>query len=136
MKYLLDSNAWIAAMRQTSPPLEVRISQRQPSDIVLCSVVLAELWYGVCRGNQASRAKNELLFATLRATYASLPLDDAAAIDSGELRALLAASGKLIGPHDLLIASIARTRGLTLVTHNTGEFSRVPNLLIEDWQIP
>ncbi len=134
--YLLDSNAWIAAMRNKSPPLEQRISARHPGEIVLCSVVLAELWYGVCRGDKANRLKNEALFAKLRATYVSLPLDDDAALDSGELRDHLATLGKLIGTHDLLIASIARTRGLTLVTHNTAEFSRVPNLLIEDWQIP
>ena len=44
------------------------------------------------------------------------------------------AQGNPIGPNDLMIASIARSRGLTVVTHNTGEFSRVPGLTLEDWQ--
>ena len=46
----------------------------------------------------------------------------------------LAGLGTVIGPNDLLIASIALASGLTLVTHNTGEFSRVPGLKLEDWQ--
>lgn len=42
----------------------------------------------------------------------------------------------MIGPYDLLIAAIALANNLTLVTHNTNEFSRVPGLVIEDWEIP
>jgi tRNA(fMet)-specific endonuclease VapC len=34
----------------------------------------------------------------------------------------------------VLIAGQALARGLTLVTHNTGEFRRVPELRIEDWE--
>jgi tRNA(fMet)-specific endonuclease VapC len=45
-------------------------------------------------------------------------------------------AGQLIGPYDLMIAAIALTHSLTLVTHNTKEFSRVPGLKLEDWEIP
>lgn len=65
----------------------------------------------------------------------SAPFDDAAAVDVGHIRAELAAIGTPIGPYDLLIAAIARSQHLTLVTHNTTEFARVSGLLIEDWQI-
>ena len=41
----------------------------------------------------------------------------------------------MIGPNDLTIASIALSHGLILVTHNTAEFSRVPGLQIEDWEV-
>ena len=50
-------------------------------------------------------------------------------------RATLARKGTPIGPNDLLIASIALASDLTLVTHNTNEFSRVSDLKLEDWQI-
>lgn len=40
-----------------------------------------------------------------------------------------------IGSNDLLIASIALANDLTLVTYNTGEFSRVEGLLVEDWEV-
>src|SRR5262249_6829371 len=54
----------------------------------------------------------------------------------GPIRADLAARGQSIGPNDLMIAAIALANGLTLVTHNTMESSRVPRLAIEDWQVP
>jgi tRNA(fMet)-specific endonuclease VapC len=49
------------------------------------------------------------------------------------IRTDLAAQGKLIGPNDLMIAAIARTRQATLVTHNVGEFGRVARLQLENW---
>ena len=61
-------------------------------------------------------------------------LDDRAAEEYGKVRALLAALGTPIGPNDLLIAAIALANQMTLVTHNTAEFSRVPGLALEDWQ--
>jgi len=70
----------------------------------------------------------------LSATYGSVPFDDVAALNAAELRAHLAAIGQPIGPYDLLIAAIARTNNLTLVTHNTSEFARVPGLTLADWQ--
>jgi tRNA(fMet)-specific endonuclease VapC len=72
----------------------------------------------------------------LEAKYQSLPFDNAAARDYASIRSHLATAGQPIGPNDTMIAAIARSRGTTLVTHNTAEFSRVPGLLIEDWQTP
>lgn len=134
--YLLDSNAWIAIFRGKSANLIDELKRRTPSEIVLCSVVLAELWYGVCRCAPADRAKNEKMVNDVRAMYRSIPFDDNSALDAAELRAELVAAGQVIGPHDLLIAGISRTHGLTLVTNNTAEFKRVPGLKIEDWQTP
>lgn len=134
--YLLDSNAWIALFRQKSARLLGELKQRQAAEIVLCSVILSELWYGVCRSDPQYRPANQKLVEDLRARYVSVPLDDAAALDAAELRSYLAASGQPIGPYDLLIAAIARTRSLTLVTNNQAEFSRVPGLKVEDWQSP
>ena len=63
-----------------------------------------------------------------------MPFDDKAANIFGEIRAYLASLGKPIGPYDLQIAAIALAHNVTVVTHNTDEFSRVPNLRIEDWE--
>jgi len=136
MKFLLDANAWIGHLRQSSPTVTHRLSQHPASDVVLCSVVLAELLYGAERSGPAHRATNFALVAKLRSQYLSLPFDDAAAEEYGRIRAHLAGLGKPIGPNDLLIAAIALDNKITLVSHNTAEFSRVPGLTLEDWQIP
>jgi tRNA(fMet)-specific endonuclease VapC len=68
------------------------------------------------------------------APFVSLPFDDAAAAVYGPIRADLEKAGQLIGPYDLLIAAIALTNHLTLVTHNTREFSRITGLAFEDWE--
>lgn len=100
----------------------------------MCSVVLAELWYGAERGDASRRANNYALVDEIEAKYRSLPFDDQAARDYAVVRANLSRAGNPIGPNDTLIAAIARSRGVTLVTHNMAEFSRVSGLSIEDWQ--
>jgi tRNA(fMet)-specific endonuclease VapC len=66
--------------------------------------------------------------------FTSLPFDDQSARICAEVRAELEQAGGIIGPHDLRIAAIALQHGLTLVTHNTGEFTRVSGLKLEDWE--
>jgi tRNA(fMet)-specific endonuclease VapC len=136
MIYLLDSNACIAYMRQTDPALVQKVQNADPKDIRLCSVVLAELYYGAFHGLAAHLARSLIQIAQLRQIYSSIPFDDASAEVYGRIRADLAARGELIGPNDLLIAAVALAHGLTLVTHNTAEFSRVAGLTLEDWQTP
>src|SRR5437764_1289991 len=125
MRYLLDTNAWVGWLRQNQPEIVRRIQQQPASDLLLCSVVIGELVYGAERSGPTHRAGNLALIAQLRATYTSLPFDDASAEVYGAIRADLAARGLLIGPNDMLIAAIALANGCTLVTHNTAEFSRV-----------
>ena len=136
MKYLLDANAWIAHLRQTAPEVMRKLSTHPRHDVVLCSVVVLELLYGVEHSPPAHRAANLALVVQVRQQYVSLPFDDSAAEDAPKIRGHLAAFGNPIGPYDLLIAAIARANQLTVVNHNTSEFSRVPNLLVEDWQVP
>jgi tRNA(fMet)-specific endonuclease VapC len=105
-----------------------------PGSVFLCSVVLAELIFGAHLGGPAHQAANFALIGQLRAQFVSIPFDDRAAEEYGKIRAHLSSIGQLIGPNDLLIAAIALANGLTLVTHNTSEFRRVPQLPLEDWQ--
>lgn len=67
--------------------------------------------------------------------FVSLPFDDEAEIAYGQIRADLAAKGIPIGSNDFQIASIALANNLTLIMHNTTEFSRVGGLAIADWEV-
>lgn len=132
MTFLLDTNACIGHLTARVPRITARLKTLSPSDVVLCSVVKAELWYGARKS--ARVAENLAKLATFFAPLASLALDDQAAQIYGDLRADLEGKGTPIGPNDLLIAAIAVAHGLTLVTANEKEFGRVPGLQIENWE--
>ena len=132
MKYLLDANTCIRLLNQDIAGVTERFRACQPADIALCSVVRAELLYGARRSARVEfNLKRLEIFA---APLQSVPFDDRCAHDYGLIRADLAAQGKPIGANDLMIAAIARAHDLILVTHNTGEFSRVVGLRVEDWE--
>jgi tRNA(fMet)-specific endonuclease VapC len=134
--YLLDTNTCIGWLRNNQPHVNARIQAHQPTEIVLCSIVVAELYFGIERSDPKHRATTAQRVEVLRGLFASLPFDDDAAKEYGKIRADLTTRGQLIGGNDILIASIAKAMNCTLVTHNVAEFSRVPGLRIEDWQIP
>jgi tRNA(fMet)-specific endonuclease VapC len=133
MNYLLDSNACIVFLNKRSDKLKQRLALCEPQQIVLCSVVKAELLYGAMRSQnpQASLSKVEN-FCT---NFQSLPFDDEAAGFYGKIRSELSAIGKPIGANDFMIAAIALANEVTLITHNTREFSRVNGLLLDDWEL-
>jgi len=132
MIYLLDTNFCIELLNHRDSQAARKLALTSPQDIRLCSVVKAELYHGVYK---SGRETNSSLVRSFFALFESLPFDDRSAEIYGRLRTELEKQGKLIGPNDLLIASIALANGATLITHNTDEFSRVPDLVIEDWQI-
>lgn len=132
MTYLLDTNVCIRYMNGRAPAVLQHLQALQPTDIVVCAVVKAELFYGAHRSHNPERSL--AIQRQFLQPYRSLPFDDAAAEIAGQLRAQLASSGTPIGPHDLQIAAIALANGCTLVTHNVREFGRVPDLSIEDWE--
>lgn len=104
-----------------------------PDEIVVCSIVKAELLYGGKRSNNPERTlRNQRAFLE---RFISLPFDDVAAEIYSDIRARLASLGTPIGSNDLQIASIALANNLTLVTHNTREFSRIDGLRLEDWEV-
>lgn len=135
MKYLLDTNAWISYLRSTSTGIIDKLSNLPRADVFLCSIVLTELRFGVLLATGKRAVQNASSLNLLEKNYTSLVFDDAAATDAAAIKLELRKQGNPLGEYDLLIAAIARVNKLTLVTHNTGEFSRIPNLLIEDWQV-
>ncbi len=134
MKYLLDTNACIALLSDGDSNVKEQLKTVGVANVIICSIVIAELAYGVERSSLKRRADNRIRLELFQQRIPSLPFDDRAALEYGRIRAHLASVGTPIGPNDLMIASIALANSLTLVTHNTTEFSRVPNLQFEDWQ--
>ncbi len=133
MNHLLDANACIDHLRHgPASKVSAKLLAAPVGSVFLCSVVVGELLFGARRSRKASVTLSQV--RAFCSPYVSLPFDDRAADEYSVIRALLTSLGQLIGPNDLLIAAIALANGLTLVTHNTTEFSRVPRLLLEDWQ--
>jgi tRNA(fMet)-specific endonuclease VapC len=133
MKYLLDTNTCIRYLNQRSEAVTTRFKSENEVDIVVCSVVRAELYFGAMKSSYPSVTMTKQRAFAQR--FASLPFDDAAAEQYARIRANLTRSGTLIGANDLMIAAIALTHDLTLVTHNTREFGRVEGIKIEDWEV-
>ncbi len=132
MTHLLDTNSCVDHLRGGhASNVTARLVAATPGSVVLCSVVVAELLYGAYRSAHQHQTLSQV--QVFCRPFQSLPFDDRAADEYGRIRAHLAGLGTLIGPNDLLIASIALANGLILVTHNTSEFSRVPGLMMEDW---
>ncbi len=130
IRYLLDANAIIALLNDTSSNAARRVRREQPDDVAIPAIVAHELFYGAFKSRRA--AQNVALIDALQ--FAVLEFDKEDARQAGAIRALLASRGTPIGPYDVLIAGQAVARNLVLVTHNTQEFGRVPGLRFEDWQ--
>lgn len=133
MLYLPDTNVWIHHLNPGPSIVRSRLSAHSPSQITLCDVVKAELYYGACKS--ARREANMALLETLFAGFVSFAFDGEAARIFGDIRADLARKGTPIGPYDLQIAAIALANDCVLITHNTAEFSRIAGLKLEDWEL-
>jgi tRNA(fMet)-specific endonuclease VapC len=132
LTYSVHTHARIRYLNGRSPGVRNRLRTLSPDEIAVCSVVKAELFAGARRSTDPERAlarQQEFL-----AQFVSLPFDDAAAEVYGRVRAALEGAGTHIGPYDLQIAAITLANGLILVTHNTREFGRIPDLRLEDWE--
>lgn len=132
MRYLLDSNACIIFLNGRSEKLKQRFLACEPEEIILCSIVKAELYFGAMKSQSMSKSLSKINEFFLQ--FDSLDFDDDSAKLYGQIRANLAAKGTIIGNNDMMIAAIALKNKLTLVTHNTREFNRVTNLKLDDWE--
>jgi tRNA(fMet)-specific endonuclease VapC len=133
MKYLLDTNTCIHYINGRVPQIRERMRSILDSDIAISTVTKGEMYAGSAKSQtpQISRAKQDAFFIR----FASLSFDEAAADEFGRIRAYLELAGTPIGPYDMQIAAIAVVHGLIIVTHNTKEFGRIPDLKIEDWEM-
>ena len=132
-RYMLDTNIVAYAKNQRPSCVLERLLSHDPSEICLSAITMAELEFGVF--NSSNPEKNRMALILFLSAITVLPFDKAASLEYGSIRHLLNTKGTIIGGNDMLIAAHARSLDITLVTHNTGEFSRVPGLKLEDWTV-
>ncbi len=129
--YLLDTNVCVYFMKNSYPALTRRFLSYDPSELLISSITVFELEYGASKSRWGEKTHNNMLL--FLAPFTILPFTEDDAFIAGKIRGLLEGQGQKIGSYDLLIASQGLMRNLTVITHNTGEFNRVPGLRVEDW---
>ena len=131
MSYLLDTNICILHFNGRNPEITDKLLSLSANDVFLCSIVKAELVFGA--RNSIHIEKNLKTLDRFFKGIESFPFDDKAADYFGAIQALLKKQGAQIGLADVMIASIAQTHDLTVVTRNCDHFSRIPTLRVESW---
>ena len=131
MKYMLDTNICIRLIKRKPTGLIRKLTEHDAAEFCISSITYAELMHGVEKS--AYRDQNFLALMLTLSSITILPFDTKAAEVYGKVRSSLERNGMQIGPMDTLIASHALSRGLTVITNNTGEFKRVTGLAVEDW---
>ena len=131
MKYMLDTNICIYAIKHKPERVLQTLKEKLDEGLCISSITLAELAHGVEKS--ASRDKNAAALLKFLTVLTVLPFDELAAAEYGKICAYLQRLGTPIGTMDMLIAAHAKTENLILVTNNTREFIRVPDLQLENW---
>jgi tRNA(fMet)-specific endonuclease VapC len=130
LQFLLDTNIVSHLVRYPQGVIRDRIAEVGEETVCVSLLVAAELRFGAARKRSARLTQQvEAVLSVLPILALETPVDTHYA----EIRVRLETSGCPIGPNDLIIAAHARALGLTLVTHNLTEFSRVPGLLVQNW---
>lgn len=130
MRYMLDTNVCVFAIRQQTRHVLAALRAHAAEGIGISSIAASELWFGV---EKSASAKNAKALTQFLSPLEIAPFDEAATQIYGRVRATLEAKGETIGPLDTLIAAHALALDVTLVTNNTKEFRRVAGLRIVDW---
>jgi len=136
LAYLLDTNIVSHMIDNPHGPTDrasVMIARRGVDRVAINVIIAGEIHAGVeKKGSSRLRASSEAVLASLMILNLERPVESHYAL----IRADLEKRGRLIGTNDLWIAAHALTLGLTLVTANVGEFSRVEGLRVENWLEP
>lgn len=131
MRYMLDTNICIYAIKHKPEQVFLRLQNCNPSEICISAVTYAELVHGVEKSQAIE--KNRVALAMLLSNIEIMKFDSYAAEGYGKVRAELERAGIPIGPLDMMIAGHAKSLGYTVVTNNIKEFQRIKGLKLENW---
>lgn len=131
MKYMLDTNICIYLMKHQPPSVARRFAECRQGDVVISAITLAELEYGVRVSGVETEQRNQEALAALVQVIVPVPFEQTAASVYADVRA--AVPDRKRDALDKLIASHARSLGLTLVTNNLDDFRAYPDVVLENW---
>ena len=131
MKYLLDTNICIYIIKKRPKKVFDQFRKLDVGDVGISAITCGELEFGIA--NSQAPDRNRAALTEFLAPLELLDFQAEAATRYGSIRAHLTKRGRLIGPLDILIAAHALYLNMTLVTNNTKEFSRVPDLRLDNW---
>lgn len=135
LQYVLDTDMCIYLLNGDGR-VKAKIAQVGVEVISVAIPTVGELYFGAYNS-----ARVEANLARIRAFLSApgpmiLPIDNASAECFGRFKAVLRRVGKPIDDMDLLVAGVAASHGLKLVTNNTGHFKRIADVSLENWLKP
>ena len=131
LKYLLDTNICIYIAKEKPRGVLTRFETLHIGEVGMSVITYGELMFGAYKSNYAHKALNNL--EALESYIPALPIPTNCADHYGKIRNFLKEQGTPIGANDLWIAAHALALGIALVTNNEKEFSRIPDLRVENW---
>ena len=129
MHYMLDTDIASYLIRGDHPSVTEKFTELYEK-CVISSITAAELQYG------ARKRNNRALTQKVQALCDLIPIiswNEDAAGNYAKLRVELETAGTPIGNMDMMIAASAIAEEAVLVTNNTGHFSKIASLNLEDW---
>jgi tRNA(fMet)-specific endonuclease VapC len=132
-RYMLDTDTCSYIMKRSRDAVLQRLQKVPVADVCISVITKSELLFGVELSPR--QAQDAVAVEAFLRHVEVLDFPDDAATHYAQIRADLKKRGLMIGANDLFIAAHARSLGLVLVTNNTGEFGRVPDLTLENWAV-
>jgi len=129
--YLLDTNICIYLINKKPKNVLKKFDNLNPDEIRISTITVGELEYGVSKS--IKRDQNRIALRTFLSPFEIITFDLRDAEIYGIIRSDLENRGEPMGPYDMQLAAQALARDLILVSNNTGEFSRIKKLKLENW---
>jgi tRNA(fMet)-specific endonuclease VapC len=129
--YFLDTNTCIYFLNGKYVLIRDKILSLPPNEIQIPSIVKAELLLGAYKSNKKKETLNKV--EKFLEPFEIIPFMDLITYTYAEIRNDIEKKGEVIGPNDMLIASIVKFHDGILVTNNTKEFQRVKGLKLDNW---
>jgi tRNA(fMet)-specific endonuclease VapC len=131
VNYYLDTDICIFFLKNSFPALTEALKSLSPDHIKISAIVKAELFLGAEKTSEPKRVR--AILENFLEPFEMVSFSNECVMIYSSIRHELEKKGQKIGPNDFLIAATVLANHGTLVTHNVDEYSRIPQLKIQDW---